>query len=707
MSEARLPPLRVLVVAPFGVMGGAESWLLSLLRATDRLSVEAVLLEDGPFRGRLEELGIPVTVRRTGRTGAQIASRSAWLAGLLRRSSPEVVLANGVKAAAVAVPACRLLGVPVVWAKHDRAFDATLARPLGRLADRVVAVSGELALPTGRHDAVIIPPPRPETKPASRSAARRFWRDRGIPLDGGPVLGMIARLVPYKGVDDAIAALALPPARSWRLVVAGSDDRSAPGETDRLRSLSRELGVEDRVHFAGWVDGAGRWAAGFDAVAVLTRRDAEGFGGEGFPLAAVEAMLAGLPLVTVDWGPDARRMAEAAGTIVPPGDPGAVALALEQLTAPERRKELGRAAARLAEDHPSAPRCAALLCAAMAEAALRPGAGLGGGPPVSVVVTVLDEESAIPGLMDALALQLEAEDELIVVDGGSVDRTADLVRDRARTDPRVNLVSVPGANIPAGRNAGVAAARHAVIACTDAGCVPGNGWLAALRAPFAEPDPADLVAGVYRVPRDGLFGRAMAAAHYPDPGEARRAGPFTRGYWRLFGQRFDPTMPSTRSVAFTAEAAARAGGFPEGLDTAEDPVFGRAVAAGGGRCALQVAAEVAWRQRPTARATARMFYRYGVGGGLSGDRKLVGRDLARAGAYLAGPLLVWRGGRTGRAVVALGAGLYLSLPLRRALRGSRPALVAPLVPAALVLKDVAKATGCVAGLVRRWGRRGR
>ena len=56
----------------------------------------------------------------------------------------EVLLANGVKAAAAVVPAARAVGVPVVWAKHDFSWDRELAPRLGRMSDAVLATSASV-----------------------------------------------------------------------------------------------------------------------------------------------------------------------------------------------------------------------------------------------------------------------------------------------------------------------------------------------------------------------------------------------------------------------------------------------------------------------------------------------------------------------------------------------------------------------------------
>jgi glycosyltransferase involved in cell wall biosynthesis len=363
--------LRVLVVQPYAEHGGSESWLLRLLDATDELDVNVILLKDGPFRGDLERRGIPVELHPVGTSPLDLVRPALWLRRRLRANRPDVVLGNVLKAQLIAAPAGRLAGVPTVWAKHDHGYDRWLAAPLGKLSTRVIGAVEELAAPTRRRDAVVIPPPLPDDQPASRADARAFLRERGVPLpDDAPVVVMAGRLVPFKGVDDAIRALALPPAANWRLAVVGSDDHSAPGETERLRSLAADLGVSDRVHFAGYVPDVSHWLAGFDALAVLTKPGARRAPGmEGFGTSAFEAMLAGIPVVAVEGGAVVRRLEGRAGEGVPAGDPEAVAGALARLADPAARAAAGAAGREIVASHPTADECARMLVSVLREAA--------------------------------------------------------------------------------------------------------------------------------------------------------------------------------------------------------------------------------------------------------------------------------------------------------------------------------------------------
>lgn len=699
MSASR--PLDVLVVAPFGVLGGAEMWLLRLLDATSRLRVQALLLQDGPLRQELEARGVPVRVQPVGASPVDAARAVPGVTAGLRAARPDVVLANGVKAALVAAPAGLLAGVPVVWAKHDHSHDARLAVPLGRLCTRVVAAVEELGEPVRRDDVVVVPPPRDDVAPLDRSAARAALAAAGLDLDERPTVVALGRLVPYKGVDDAVRALALPGGEAWRLAVVGDDDPSAPGTGAELDALAARLGVADRVVRVPGLPGAARLLAAFDALVVLTKPtdDPRSPSREGFGTTAFEAMVAGVPVVGVEGGAVVRRLAGRAGHGVPPGAPEAVADALGRLADPQVRATAGAAASELVADHPRAPEVADLLVRVLAEAAARPGAGLQGGPAMTVVVPVLDEREGTGLLLDALVPQLGPDDALLVVDGGSTDGTQDRVR--AVADPRVRLLDAPGTNIPQARNAAWPHVTTPWVAATDVGCAPVPGWLDALRAAAGEDDAGlALVTGTYRVVARTPFEAAMAVSGYPDPDEARRPSALVRAYGALLGRAFDPGLPTNRSNAVRLEAARRAGGFDEVLAAGEDVVFGQRLLRQGGRAVLAAEAEVAWEQRPTVRATARMYRAYGRGDGLSGDRRLVGRDLARLAAYLVGPALLLAG-RTGRATAVLGAGAYLSLPLARAARRPRPLATAALVLPAVALKDVSKAVGCVEGLRAR------
>lgn len=686
-------PLRVCVVLPSGTRGGAELWQERIGAASTRSRLDVVALDAGPAVERWRSTGVPTTVVRGGRRTRGAGRSVRDLVHHLRAERPDVVLAHGVKAGLLAAVAGQLAGARVVWVRHDDSFAGPLRTTLDRLTDgRVLTTLHDVDGPLGDGD-VLVEPPMPGA-PLERAEAQA--RLDLAPADGRLRLVMGTRLVPYKGMDVAIRAIAQ--AARWELHVYGIPDTAHPTERQRLQDLARELGVTDRVRVHEPHEDLGRAMAAFDAVAVLTRHEpGSHVRAENFGTTAHEGMRAGVPVVAA---PPVSTAAAGASIEVAADDVAEVAAALLRLEDDETRRTLGDTGRELT----SGPRLdaghvAGILERHLAAAARRPGAGLAGGAPITVVTTVLDERDGTVELLGHLVPQLGPDDEIIVVDGGSRDGTADAVRRLSATDPRIRVIVDDGAGISRGRNVGIAAARHELVACTDVGCTPVPGWLDALRLAAADHPDAGLVTGVYSATADSALHEALAAVGYPRVEELRHPSAISRAYGRLFGRSFSPDLPTGRSMAVTRTAWREAGGFPEHLATGEDVTFGMAVARS--RPGVITAdAEVAWDQRPSLRATLRMYHSYGRGSGLSLDRTLLLRDGLRALAYPVATATLLRGNAAARAVTMAGGAAYLSLPLLRAARGRRPVASALLVPAVAALRDGAKATGAASGLAQ-------
>ena len=143
------------------------------------------------------------------------------------------------------------------------------------------------------------------------------------PLGTTPVVGFAGRLVPKKGVDVLLRAIALLRERmpEVRLIVAGDGP-----ERIGLERLARELGIRDAVEFAGHLaqDEMER-ALGTAWVQAVPSRWEEPFG-----LVAAEAMMRGTAVVASAGGGLAEQVVPGeTGELVPSGDAGALAAALE------------------------------------------------------------------------------------------------------------------------------------------------------------------------------------------------------------------------------------------------------------------------------------------------------------------------------------------------------------------------------------------
>lgn len=181
----------------------------------------------------------------------------------------------------------------------------------------------DLGVPPGR--ITVAPPGIEPAPPAPR---------RGAP----PVILSLGSLTPRKGHDLLIAALARITGPDWRCVIAGPDDRD-PAWATRLRRLAEPLGA--RITIRGAVDAAGRDAlyAGADIFCLPSRH-------EGYGMVLAEAMMRGLPLVAARAGAVPWLVPAAAGLVVPPEDPDALADALGTLISDRARADAMAAAGR-------------------------------------------------------------------------------------------------------------------------------------------------------------------------------------------------------------------------------------------------------------------------------------------------------------------------------------------------------------------------
>lgn len=154
----------------------------------------------------------------------------------------------------------------------------------------------------------------------------------------------ICRLVNGKGIDLVMRALKILAERgiSCRYVIGGDGPERKP-----LEALAAELGVRDKVHFKGSVDGEEKWRLlrNGDVFVMPPRVDSK-IHQEGFGIAFVEAAAFGVPAVGSRTGgiPDAVVDGET-GILVPEESPVEIADALTLLyREPEIRKKMGEAA---------------------------------------------------------------------------------------------------------------------------------------------------------------------------------------------------------------------------------------------------------------------------------------------------------------------------------------------------------------------------
>ena len=317
---------RVLILIKGLGAGDAERLLVTAAAFADRerfeYSVAYLAPGDDALRPELEAAGLAVTCL----DGARGAGWLRRLRSLVVDERIDLVHAHSPYAAAGA----RLVlprKLPFVYTEHDvwrsyhRATALANAATYGR-NDHVFAVSERVrrAIRRGRRRVETLyqgPDPR-----ARERADRRAMREQ-LGLEGdGPVIGTVADYRPEKGHAHLLAAAVTVRERvpGARFVLVGA----GPLES-RVRARASELGLNGTVVFASPRHDAATVAAAFDVFALASLH-------EGLPIALLEAMALGSPVVVTNVGgiPEAVWHREDA-LVVPPGDPAALAAGILEL----------------------------------------------------------------------------------------------------------------------------------------------------------------------------------------------------------------------------------------------------------------------------------------------------------------------------------------------------------------------------------------
>lgn len=306
-----------------------------LLDAGVELSV-FTLSEGGPLRQRYAELGIPVEVLPLKNLyGPQAFVSGRRMRQLIRHRAVHVVHAHDFYSNIFAGPWARLAGSAFLasrrwWEGPERRSQRWANRAAYMFAHRVLANSasvGRLLIREeglSEHQVVVVPNFLDEEAFAPPGAAWRdsFARELGLPGDR-VVVGMVASLSAIKNHVMLLHASA-DLIREWprlHVVLVGRDG----GSQASLELLARELGIADRVHFAGFRPNQPSPHYLFD-ISVLTSKS------EGLPNSILEAMGASRPVVATNVGavPDAVVDGET-GFLVPSGDVGLFQERLRQL----------------------------------------------------------------------------------------------------------------------------------------------------------------------------------------------------------------------------------------------------------------------------------------------------------------------------------------------------------------------------------------
>jgi glycosyltransferase involved in cell wall biosynthesis len=337
---------RIVVIDHVADLSGGQLAILRLATALgDRADFRFILGADGPLVDELTARGHDVEVIALGamqseriadiRPATYLLKYGRVLFGLVPRLAAalddfgaDVVYTNSLKAHVYGGLSARSAGRP--WVAHVR---DVLAPPY---LSRALRASIGLFLTLLRPDALIA------NSQATASAIPAPYRSHVIPsgIDRAPAiatipndpltLGLLGRLVEWKGQNVAIEALALirnsiPGAR---LLIGGHAAQGTDAYLQRLRALMASHQLEDAVEFTGFEADPYRFFARCH-IAVHTSLLPEPFG-----QVIVEALAVGRPVIATQMGGPVEILGgRSCGRLVPAGDPAALASAVRAMVA--------------------------------------------------------------------------------------------------------------------------------------------------------------------------------------------------------------------------------------------------------------------------------------------------------------------------------------------------------------------------------------
>jgi glycosyltransferase involved in cell wall biosynthesis len=339
--------IRVLYVQPNAEIGGADIALWRLLRNLDKQRYTPIVVAPrrGPLTLPMEEAGalvrivpmrqlrpLPDPLHQLRYVGS-FRSTVARLARVIREEHIDIVHSNSLFClyGAFAARSCRRHHVwhvrEILSRRHPAR--AMLTKLAVQLSAQVITTSpavstmfGTRSLNSGRITSLAEGVDVHEYSPEVNGAALRARLN--IPLSA-PLIGFVARLDPWKGLEIFLRAASLvgdqfPHAR---FLIAGDAPPGYEPYARRMRVLAGELGLGERTHFLGWCSPIEAMPAVMAALDIYVHCSTSP---EPWGLTILEAMSSGKPVVAANaGGPTTIVVSGKTGWLVTPNDPTSLA----------------------------------------------------------------------------------------------------------------------------------------------------------------------------------------------------------------------------------------------------------------------------------------------------------------------------------------------------------------------------------------------
>jgi glycosyltransferase involved in cell wall biosynthesis len=331
--------VHVLHVHSGNLYGGVETFLLSLARfraLAPSMHMGVALTSEGRIAADLRTAGVPVTILGEARLSRPLSvwrARRAF-ASLLRSQRPDVVVCHQPWPLALFGTVAKRHSVALVLWMHMAASRHWLDRLARRIDSGTIVCNSEFTastLPASKARVEVVYAPVDVSPNRSRDPLR-LQADRDI------VIIQVSRMEPLKGHTVLLDALGrLRDRAGWTCRLAGGAQRPHEAQyMESLRARASALGIGDRVEFLG---------DRCDVPSLLADADIycqPNIAPDAFGLSLIEAMAAGLPVVTSALGGAKEIVDQTCGALVAPRDAIALASQLAALLEnPDHRARLG------------------------------------------------------------------------------------------------------------------------------------------------------------------------------------------------------------------------------------------------------------------------------------------------------------------------------------------------------------------------------
>lgn len=258
--------MKVIHLIGGGDTGGAKTHVLNLLRELNNfIDARLVCFRKGDFSEEAEKMGIPIDVIESGNPAVGLRE----LKKLIGNDKIDIIHCHGARGNLMGNLIKKYVGAPVVTTVHSDYRLDYLGRPVARLSygttnmvalrrvnyyigvsDPMTEILIERGFPADHIYTIyngidfktpIYPVPKEE-----------FLRSIGMHYGEGDVIaGIVARLSPVKDIPTLLKAVKLASQKNPRLKLALAGDGE---DKQKLTDMAKDLGIADRVCFAGWIN---------------------------------------------------------------------------------------------------------------------------------------------------------------------------------------------------------------------------------------------------------------------------------------------------------------------------------------------------------------------------------------------------------------------------------------------------------------------